>query len=110
MCFKKLPHLVKIFCFQHFRVALVFQKFGIFQIAVVGDGQRERKTVDAAQDAATDEIIDEEGAGSVQHGRKAVGTFPFQIQYLSTAWTVIAFGFAEHIADILVAEMDECGI
>ena len=106
MCFKKLPHLIKIFCFQHLRVALIFEQLGVLQIAVVGDGQGERKSVNSAQNAATDKIIDEEGAGSMQHRRKAVGTFPVQVQNLSSTSAVITLGFAEHVADVFVAEMD----
>ena len=34
----RLPHFVEVFVGKDFRIALVFQQFGIFEVAVEGDG------------------------------------------------------------------------
>ena len=58
----RLPHFVEVFVGKDFRIALVFQQFGIFEVAVEGDGFGEGQPVDAAEDASTDEVVDQKGS------------------------------------------------
>lgn len=61
----RLPHFVEVFVGKHLRIALVFQQLGVFEVAVEGDGFGEGQPVDAAEDAATEDVVDQKGSASV---------------------------------------------
>ena len=60
-----LPHFVEVFVGKHLRIALIFQQLGVFEVAVEGDGFGEGQPVDAAEDAATEDVVDQKGSASV---------------------------------------------
>ena len=43
-----LPDIVEVFSLTHLRVALPFQHFGVLEVAVLGNGERQAQAVDAA--------------------------------------------------------------
>ena len=61
-----LPYRFEVLAFAHLWVALPFQHFRVFQIAVERFGEGETESVDAGKDAALEEVVAQKGAAEME--------------------------------------------
>ena len=86
-----------------------FQQFRILEEAVVCDGAGEHVAIEAAEDAATEEIVADKSRQPVEIRRERVGLLPLQVEDLRPARTVVTLGFGKQAVVILVTIMDDVG-
>ena len=102
-----LPYRFEVLAFAHLWVALPFQHFRVFQIAVERFGEGETESVDAGKDAALEEVVAQKGAAEMEEWGPRTDFASAEVEDFGAAGAEIATGFGKKVARRSVAVVEK---